>query len=118
VIFVHLYLSDFCLPECEVQGQVLGRHCEEEDAEDNGNLLVDVLFLPKIQSGRLQPSEGKKKEDLVQHGQVVHVGHVVVLHEQKDRLHAGVQPEVEDVEVEEDLEGQLAINPHSYRIFP
>ena len=64
MIFVHLYLSDFCLPECEVQGQVLGRHCEEEDAEDNGNLLVDVLFLPKIQSGRLQPSEGKKKEDL------------------------------------------------------
>ena len=93
------YLSDFCLPECEVESEILSWHSEEEYAEDHGNLLVDELLLPEVESGRLQPSEGEQEEDLVQHGQVVHVGHIVVLHQQEDGLHPGVEAEVEDVQI-------------------
>ena len=87
-------------------------HSEDENAEDHGNLLVDELLLPEVESGRLQPSEGEQEEDLIQHRQVVHVGHIVVLHQQEDGLHPGVEAEVEDVQIEKDFKGELAINTH------
>ena len=111
------HLSHFRLPECEIKSQILGWHSQEENAEDHGNLLVDELLLPKVESGRLQPAEGEQEEDLVQHGQVVHVGHVVVLHQQEDELHPGIEAEVEDVQIEKDFKGELAINTHALLVF-
>ena len=78
---------------------------------------MDELLLPKVEPGRLQPGKGEQKEDLVEHGQVVHVGHVVVLHQQEDGLHPGIEPKVEDVQIEKDLKGELAVDTHPFLDF-
>jgi len=111
-----IYLSDFGLPKCEIEGQILCRHSEDEYAEDHGDLLVDELFLPQVEPGRLQPGEGEQEEDLVQHGQVVHVGHVIVLHQQEDCLHPGVEAKVEDIEIEKYFKGELPIYTHPWLV--